>query len=115
MWKAPQELWAFDQILKSGSSSSRAQEVKRFSHFPTFQNLSERASVEQTLHYNEVTAETSLVLRRFAKPTMPDQGILRGGLASSLCCDMRYFPGIGLRASCGQARGDYGFEASAGC
>ena len=53
---------------------------------------SERSSVEQTLHYNEVTADTSRVLQGSSKPTIGMiQGFcMGGGLAISLCCDMRY-------------------------
>ena len=53
---------------------------------------SERSGLEQIFHYNEVTAETSRVLQGCSKPTiaMIRGFCMGGGLAISLCCDMRY-------------------------
>ena len=94
MWETTSRtLEAFDQnpevrvIVLSGAGGKAFVSGADISKFE-----SERASVEQTLHYNEVTAETSRVLQGTAKPTiaMIKGFCMGGGLAISLCCDMRY-------------------------
>ena len=92
MWETTSRtLEAFDQnpevrvIVLSGAGGKAFVSGADISKFE-----SERASVEQTLHYNEVTAETSRVLQGTAKPTiaMIKGFCMGGGLAISLCCDM---------------------------
>ena len=53
---------------------------------------SERSSVEETLHYNETTTGTTNALQNSSKPTiaMIRGFCMGGGLALSICCDLRF-------------------------
>ena len=53
---------------------------------------SERSSIEETLHYNETTKETTNALQNSSKPTiaMIRGFCMGGGLALSICCDLRF-------------------------